>query len=120
MRIGTWLLLFYTLLMQIFCAFLLGFHCNLMNKNVTTNEFLKQRLVNRDNPMRAKTFCGRLLKSLCRSHERSLVTNDLVRISLLIESLFEREEKRKSAGETPTKLSKAMQEAMQRKIDRIR
>lgn len=48
MRIGTWLLLVYAILMQVFCGFLLAFHCKLMNRNETTNEFVKDRSIDRN------------------------------------------------------------------------
>jgi len=91
MRIGTWLLLLFSVLMQLFTVFLLCFHCKLMNLNQTTNEYLKQRLKDRNFQFRPPLWCQRLHHAVCRRRQPSLITNDMVRISLLIEQLNEAE-----------------------------
>ena len=56
LRIGTWILLFFSLFMALFTAFLLAFHCRLINRNLTTNEFLKSRSKDRNYNLREATW----------------------------------------------------------------
>ena len=48
MRTFTWILLVFTVMMAIFTGFLLAFHCRLISKNETTNEYLKGRSKDRN------------------------------------------------------------------------
>ena len=91
MRIATWFLLVYCIMMQLFCGFLLSFHCKLINENTTTNEYLKHRSKSRNYQMRAETWFSRLKLSLCFKKQPSLVSNDLIRYSLLLESFIDAE-----------------------------
>jgi len=103
MRVGTWILLLYSILMQIFTAFLLGFHCKLINSNETTNEHLKGRAKDREYSHKGSYWCSRLGRAFCRRRGPSMITNDLIRISLLIESLLDAESLQQSVGGTPKK-----------------
>lgn len=90
--------------MELFTGILLGFHCRLVNKNETTNEHLKDRSKERDFIFRESNFCSRLNRSLsCRRRHGSIISNDLIRISLLLESLLDFEALNRSVGGTPKK-----------------
>ena len=103
MRVGTWVLLVYAIFMQLFTAFLLGFHYRLINRNETTNEFLKQRASLRFYTFREHFCFKRLHRSICRRRAPSFITNSLIRVSLLMESMMDSESLRHSVGGTPKK-----------------
>lgn len=77
--------------MELFTGVLLGFHCRLVDRNETTNEHLKGRSNERNYSLRESNFCLRLYRalSLKRRGGESMVSNDLIRISLLLESLLD-------------------------------
>ena len=88
--------------MQLFVGFLLYFHCKLMNRGETTNEYLKQKSRDRNYLLREASWCKRLGLVLCRKSPPSLIFNDLIRISLLIEQTIETESvAAMSMGATP-------------------
>ena len=89
LRVGTWILLLFSLFMGLFTVFLLAFHCRLINRNLTTNEFLKSREKDRLFFHRDASWCARVRRTMsCSRRSGSYISNDLIRISLLIESML--------------------------------
>ena len=110
--------------MLLFVSFLLAFHCRLVNRNETTNEFLKDRSKDRNYKFTESHFCRSLfLRVLCRGRKPSLITNDLIRVSLLLESLIDAESLSQSVGGTPRPVSKdahfTVQDNMSAKVKTI-
>jgi len=99
----TWIVLVFSILMALFTTFLLAFHCRLINRNLTTNEFLKNRTSDRHCMLREASWCARFGRTMsCRRRPGSYISNDLIRISLLIESiLLESDSLQMSIGGTP-------------------
>jgi len=90
--------------MGLFTGFLLVFHCRLIKRNETTNEYLKQRSKFRNFSFKEAAWCNRVARTMsCKRRQASLITNDLIRISLLLESMLDHESQPQSLGGTPKK-----------------
>ena len=93
-RIPTWILIFYIFIMQLLPLGLLIFHCVITCcKNQTTNEWTKSE--------RGQFFsfkgCSWSCRSCCKRcwcGKRSLVTNDLIKVSKMIERIKAEEKER--------------------------
>ena len=70
----------------------MAFHLKLINRNETTNEFLKGRGNARNYSLREGSACKRFLRVWCYRKPPSLITNDLIRQSLFIEKIVDKED----------------------------
>ena len=76
--------------MLLFTLFLLAFHCRLINKNMSTNEYLKGRAGQRNYSFSEPLWPARVWRSIsCRRRHPSMITNDIIRLSLLLEQLMD-------------------------------
>ena len=108
--------------MEIFTGILLGFHCRLIKNNETTNEHLKDRSRERNYIFREASCFGRLKRALsCSRRTKSIISNDLIRVSILIESLLDFESLHHSVGGTPKKAGEPIslpdEASLKRKIE---
>jgi len=76
--------------MQVFTGGLLGLHCLILSKNQTTQEYLNGRGKGLNYSFK-KGGCSRILKLLLclkgRKKEYSLISNDFIRVSRMLEHL---------------------------------
>ena len=94
----------------------MAFHLKLINRNETTNEFLKGRGNARNYTLREGSACKRFMRVWCYRKPPSLITNDLIRQSLFIEKIVDKDGINQSFGGTPRRDMAAKWEGATKKL----